>query len=59
MTRHQHHEISLIININKIRLQWQADTLLAYTGTIHHYVWFQGQCKCPDVLRGTSVKTHV
>jgi hypothetical protein len=22
----------------------------------HHYVWFQGQCKGPDALLGTSVK---
>jgi hypothetical protein len=31
---------SLIININKILLQRQADTLPALSVTIHHYVWF-------------------
>jgi hypothetical protein len=31
---------SLIININKIRLQRQADMLSAHTSTICHYVWF-------------------
>jgi hypothetical protein len=30
--------------------------LSAHTGTILHYVWFQGQCKRPDALLGTSVK---
>jgi hypothetical protein len=47
---------NLIINISKIQLQWQVDMLPAHTGTIHHYVWFQGQCKNPDTLFGTSVK---
>jgi hypothetical protein len=47
---------SLIVNINTIQLQWQANMLLAHTGTIHHYVWFQGQCKRPNALIGTSVK---
>jgi hypothetical protein len=56
MTRHQCHEASLIINVNKIRLQRQANTLRAHTGTIHPYVWFQGQCKRPYALLGTFVK---
>jgi hypothetical protein len=50
----------LITNINNVWLQWQADTLPAHTGPIHHYVWFQGQCKRPDALLGTSGKqSHV
>jgi hypothetical protein len=47
---------NLIININNILLQRQADTLPAHIGTIHHYVWFQGQCKHPITLLGTFVK---
>jgi hypothetical protein len=46
----------LIININTIRLQLQADTLLAHTGTTHQHTWFQGQCKHLIVLLGTSTK---
>jgi hypothetical protein len=47
---------SLIINVNDIWLQQQADTLPAHTGTIHHYIWFLGQCKRPVVLLGIYVK---
>jgi hypothetical protein len=59
--RHQHDSMSmshnsLIVNINDIRLQRQADTLLAHICTIHYYIWFQSQCKHPDALPGTSVK---
>jgi hypothetical protein len=58
---HQHDSAStshnnLIVNVNEKQLQRQADTLPAHTSTIHHYVWFQGQCKNPDTLFGTSVK---
>jgi hypothetical protein len=28
----------------------------AHTITTHHYAWFQGQCRHPDALLGTSVK---
>jgi hypothetical protein len=47
---------SLIININKILLQRQANTLPALSSTIHHYVWFLSQCKHPVALLGTSMK---
>jgi hypothetical protein len=36
--------------------QHQQYMTSAHTDTNHYYAWFQGQCKCPDVLLGTSVK---
>jgi hypothetical protein len=46
---------TLIIKLNDICFQRQADTLPTHTGTIHRYTWFQGQCKRPVALLDTSV----
>jgi hypothetical protein len=46
---------NLIVNINNIWLQRQADTLSAHTETICQYTWLQGQCKHLIVLLDTSM----